>query len=184
MLHMFPADVLADGTGVAVDIFRYYMGRWHTETFNVLFGQMIGKQKESKPKTGSEGMPGTERGVMDIGRPMDGMMNPNIEGMSGQPLLVDYSTGYMLLDIQTRTHWPTPSVRPQEITWMFYLNKDNRILTLPTKRSTWSREMTSEYNTVKSELSKTAEMMPDGTSMPGSERGIMPDRTQDPRRLN
>jgi hypothetical protein len=173
MLHMFPMDVLPDGAGVAVDIYKYSMGQWHTESFNVNFGQMIGKPMEFKPKTRTDG-----RAMGMSPMPMDNMMmDMNPMGTPGQPLVVDYSTGYMLMDVQVSTDWILPSVRPQDVPRMLYLDANNRILALATKKSNgWPKELTMEYNAVKLELSKMEGMMLDGAMMPGGE-GLPPDMT-------
>jgi hypothetical protein len=98
-------------------------------------------------------------------------------GTPGQPLVVDYSTGYMLMDVQVSTDWILPSVRPQDVPRMLYLDANNRILALATKKSNgWPKELTMEYNAVKLELSKMEGMMLDGAMMPGGE-GLPPDMT-------
>jgi hypothetical protein len=179
MLHLFPMDVLADGSGVAVDIYKYYMGRWHTQSFDVHFGQMIGKPMESKPKTSPEGMAPGMMG-MPMGRQMD--TNMNIPGGEGsQALQVDYSTGYMLMDVAVRTDWITPSIRSQTVSNMLYLDDQNRVLSMPTKKSNyWPKELNAEFNAVKLETSRAEGVLMDG-QMPGGE-GFGPDminRVQD-----
>jgi hypothetical protein len=171
MLHMFPMDVLSDGSGVAVDIYKYYMGRWHTQSFDVHFGQMIGKPMESKPpKTGVGGAVGQEMMGMPMGMPGEMPMMENIAGLGSQALQVDYSTGYMLMDVQVRTNWITPSIRSQTVSNMLYLDDQNRILNLATKKSnSWSKELNTEYNAVKLEASKAVGIMQDGMMMPGGE---------------
>ena len=156
MLHLFPMDVLADGTGVSVEIYKYYMGQWRTETFEVHPGQMIGKPMESKPKTSPGGAGG-------MGNPM-GMDAGGVQ----QSLLVDYSTGCMLMDVQRDTDWSGPSVRPRDVPSMLYLDDNNRILVLAAKKSYWPREMNTEYNTVREEMLKAAGVSGEGM-MPGME---------------
>jgi hypothetical protein len=174
MLHMFPMDILADGTGVTIDIYKYYMGQWHTETFEVRSGQMIGKPMEPKSKTNLGGA-GMEAGNpmldMGAGNPALGM---NIEGTQQQSLQVDYSTGYMLMDVQAATNWFIPGVRPQEVSSMLYLDDNNQILALATKKSScWSKELNAEYNTVKQEMIKAAGAVGEGI-VPGME-GMPPE---------
>ena len=156
MLHLFPMDVLADGTGVTIEIYKYYLGQWHTETFGVHPGQMIGKPMESKPKTSPGGAGG-------MGNPM-GMDAGGVQ----QSLLVDYSTGCMLMDVQRDTDWSGPSVRPRDVPSMLYLDDNNRILVLAAKKSYWPREMNTEYNTVREEMLKAAGVSGEGM-MPGME---------------
>jgi hypothetical protein len=173
MLHLFPMDVLADGSGVAVDIYKYHMGQWHTQSFDVRYGQMIGKPMESKPKTGMEGMaPGA------MGMPMMGMMPmDNLVGDPSQALQVDYSTGDMLMDVQVRTDWIAPNIRSQTVSNMLYLDDQNRILSLATKKSNcWPKELNAEYNAVKQEVSKAEGVMIDGMMMQGGE-GFAPGMT-------
>jgi hypothetical protein len=172
MLQMFPIDVLSDGTGVAIDVFKYYMGQWHTQSFDVHFGQMIGKKVESKPKPGAEGM---NPGAGMPGAPMGGFMMENMAGGASQISEVDFSTGCMLMDVQVRTDWMPPSIRSQTVSNMLYLDDQNQVLTLATKKSNcWPKELNAEYNTVKSEASKS-----EGVSMEGEGFAPgMPNRVQ------
>jgi hypothetical protein len=164
MLQLFPIDALPDGSGVAVDVYKYYMGRWHTQSFDVHYGQLIGKPMESKPKTGAGGIAGQDMAGMPEAAPEP----ENFADGGPQTLQVDFSTGYMLMDVQVRTNWITPGPRSQTVSTMLYLDGQNRILTLATKKSnSWPKELNAEYNTVKLEASSAGGVMPDGMMMGG-----------------
>jgi len=141
---------------------------------------LIGKPMESKTKTGADGVAGQEMMGMPMGMPM-GMsgempMMENLGGVGSQALQVDYSTGYMLMDVQVRTNWIIP-IRSQTVSNMLYLDDQNRILTLATKKSnSWPKELNAEYNAVKLEASKATGLTPEGLMMPGGE-GLAPDMT-------
>ncbi|MBM4102830.1 MAG: hypothetical protein FJ263_02110 [Planctomycetes bacterium] len=174
MLQMFPMDVLADGTGASVEIYKYHMGQWHTETFEVHFGQMIGKPMESKPQAAIDGM---EAGMM-----MNPGMNPRGMDLGGvqQSTLVDYSTEYMLMDVQMLSDWSSVGVRQRTVPWMLCIDNANQILTLAAKKQYWSKEMTAEYAGVKSEMLKTSGIPSEGMMMPGMEGGMQPGMTTRP----
>jgi hypothetical protein len=168
MLHLFPMDVLADGTGVSVEIYKYYMGQWHTETFEVHFGQMIGKPMESKPQV-----------AIDGGGAAMGMNFPGIDaGGAQQSTLVDYSTGYMLMDVQPTSDWSGVGVRQRTVPWMLCIDNANQILTLAAKKQYWSKEMIAGHASIKSEMSKASGISPEGMMGPGGmEGGMQPGMT-------
>lgn len=167
MLHLFPMDVLADGMGASVEIYKYYMGQWHTETFEVHFGQMIGKPMESKSQAAIDGA--------------GAAMGMNLPGMDAggvqQSTLVDYSTGYMLMDIQTINDWSGIGVRQHTVPWMLCIDNANQILTLAAKKQYWSKEMIAGYAGVKSEMLKASGIPSEGMMGPGMEGGMQPGMT-------
>jgi len=149
MLHMFPMDVLANNSGVKVEVYKYYMGQWRTESFEVQPGQIIGKAMETKPKTAG----GMEGGM--------GFMNPGMMGgmETGAPLLVDYATGNMLVDIITTLDWLGTNYRQRAYPMMLYIDENNQMISLAARKQFWPREITSEYNTVKQEMTQTTGQM-------------------------
>jgi hypothetical protein len=174
MLQMFPMDVLADGTGASVEIYKYYMGQWHTETFEVHFGQMIGKPMEFKPQAAIDGMGAGM--AMNPGMNLPGM---DVGGVQ-QSTLVDYSTEYMLMDIQTKNDWSGVGVRQHTVPWMYCIDNANQILTLAAKKQYWSKEMIAEYAGVKSEMLKASGIPSEGMMGPGMEGGMQPGMTTQP----
>jgi hypothetical protein len=177
ILHLFPMDVLADGTGVSVEIYKYYMGQWRTETFEVHSGQMIGEPMESVPQAA---IGGAGAGMMDLGMNM-GMGIPGMDaGIVQQSTLVDYSTGYMLMDVQTLSDWSSVGVRQRTVPWMLCIDNANQILTLAAKKQYWSKEMIAEYAGVKSEMLKASGIYSEGMMGPGMESGMPPGMTTQP----
>jgi hypothetical protein len=170
MLHLFPMDVLADGTGASVEIYKYYMGQWHTETFEVHFGQMIGKPMESKSQAAIDGT-GAAMGMNLPGMDVGGVQ---------QSTLVDYSTEYMLMDIRTINDWSGVGVRQHTVPWMLCIDNANQILTLAAKKQYWSKEMIAEYADVKSEMLKASGIPSEGMMGPGMEGGMQPGMTTQP----
>jgi hypothetical protein len=170
MLHLFPMDVLADGTGVNVEIYKYYMGQWHTEAFEVHSGQMIGKPMESKSQSTFDG------GGMAMGMGVPGM---DVGGVQ-QSTLVDYSTGYMLMDVQTMSDWSGIGARQHTVPWMLCIDNANQILTLAVKKQYWSKEMTAAHASVTSEMVKSGGIPSEGMMGPGMEGGAQPGMTTQP----
>jgi len=145
MQHVFPMDVLANNSGVKVEIYKYYMGQWWTETFEVQPGQMIGKAMEVKPKT---------TGVLGGG--LGGMEPGMMGGMEGAgPLLVDFATGTMLVDIVSTQDWLGTNYRPRSYPRMLYIDGSNQMFSMAARRQFWSKELAAEYNVVKQEMAQT-----------------------------
>jgi hypothetical protein len=173
MLHLFPMDMLANGAGVNVEIYRYFMGQWHTETFEVYPGQSIGKPMEFKSKTIAGGV----EGAMEMGNAMG--MNP---GDTSQPTQVDYSTGYMLMDVLVAMDWSGAKVWSREVPSMLYLDEKNKVQSMIAKKQYWSKEMNTEYSGVKAEIVKASGASTEGM-MPGMEGGMRPGMTTQIREL-
>jgi len=164
MLHMFPMDVLANNSGVKVEIYKYYMGQWRTENFEVQPGQVIGKAIETKPKTA-----GGQAGGMMLMEP--GMMG----GMeTGAPLLVDFATGTMLVDIFNTQDWLGTNYRQRAYPIMLYIDENNQMVSMAARRQFWPREITAEYNAVKQEMTKTTGQMDTMMAPMGMPREGMP----------
>jgi hypothetical protein len=160
MLHLFPTDVLANNAGAKVEVYKYYLGRWRSETFDVRPGQMIGMSKEWKPTdtttTGSDLITGAG-------------------GDTTVSTTVDFSTGVMLTDIVMTTDWSGPGVRQKIYPEMLYIDAGNKILSMPAKRQSWPKDVTADYNAVKQEMEKSTDTVTPST-MPGMEGkpGMMP----------
>lgn len=145
MLHMFPTDVLANNSGVKVEVYKYYLGQWRTESFDIQPGQIIGKQIESKPKAPA----GAGMGMMGMD-PMMGM------GEQASALLVDFSTGNMLVDVVSTLDWQGTSYRqPRSYPQMLYIDENNQMLALAARKQFWPKEVTADYNAVKQEMAQS-----------------------------
>lgn len=102
------------------------------------------------------------------------MMEPMM-GMGGGetgPLLVDFSTGNMLVDVVGTLDWLGTNYRqPRVYPQMLYIDENNQMLALAARKQFWPKEVTADYNTVKQEMAQTTgqtdTMMPmEGMPMP------------------
>ena len=151
MMHLFPTEVLAKDAagGVKVDVAKYYLGQWRTHEFEIFPGQIVGENIEETPKTTTSnpvtGMPGGEMMLMDP------FMGERGTAMDTGPVKVDYSTPYMLVDINTRVQWVVSfnSVNRTEFSQMLYSGPESVLQTLAIGKANWSAEMRREYSDIK-----------------------------------
>ena len=137
MMHVFPTEVLSKEVvgGVKVDVAKYHLGQWHTYKFDVFPGQLIGEEVEKNAESTAAGP------VMTM--PM-GMGT----GLSSEPQKVDFSTSYMLVDINNVVSWGTTFNR-SEYPQILYCGPESVLQTLPVGSNNWSAQMRSEYKEIK-----------------------------------
>ena len=161
MLHIFPMDISKNNPdAVLVTVAKYYYGRWRSEDFEVLPGQMIGSVVEPKKSTASvaAGETGAGPGMAMEGAGMPGMMGPGF-GMGGvgptgavqTAATIDFTTDSLFLDIIGAVDWSgaLTALRRREYNDMLYTVDGIRIDKLPIRQQNWPPDVRKEYRDVK-----------------------------------
>lgn len=148
-LHIFPMDVSkTDATAVQVQVSKYYLGRWRSEKFEVLPGQVIGTVVEVK-KTPALGVEG---GGVGVGIGMAGGMPMPVEGAGLDSALsetIDFTTPYVYIDQSAEIDWSgTAALRRREFMGMLYTQDAALIEKLPIRQPNWSQELRKIYREV------------------------------------
>lgn len=179
MMHIFPMDVLArdTGGGVKVDVARYFQGQWHTHEFEVYPGQVIGQSVEHTPPAAATptlpaAAPTRGRGVMPMPEAVL-MADPFAGGMgttASAPRTVDFTTPYMLVDINNRIEWVSNFSNRSDYWQMLYYGSEETMLAMPVGRSNWPVEMRRERDEIKDAEQNAVPLNLTRSSTPG----IMP----------
>lgn len=172
MMHVFPTDVLAldTGGGVKVEVARYYLGQWRTHEFEVFPGQIIGQKADYTPvylKTaGTETIPGRGGVAEVLIAPIAGAMG--MTAASGaEPKTVDFTTPFMLVDVNTRVDWGSNFSSRSEYWQMLYFGTEQTIQTIPVGRGNWSAEIRRERDEIKDAEQNAIPLNPTRSSTPG-----------------
>ena len=186
-MHIFPMEVLArDGDGgVKVDVARYYLGQWRTQEFEIFPGQVIGQVAEyTAALATAPAMPG--RGMMPdmMADPMMRMGTAAAAAMSPDaPQTVDFTTPYMLVDINSRVEWGSNYGNRQEYSQMLYYGPERAIQAMAIGRNNWSSDMRRERDEIKDAEQNAIPLNLSRSTVVPQQRGRemeMPGRTGDP----
>ena len=164
MMQLFPTEVLAKDAvgGVKVDVARYFLGQWRTQEFEVFPGQIIGQSVEHTAPTAAAMPPG--RGAMNemmmMGAGMDGGMGVSI------PTTVDFTTPYMLVDVNTRVEWSS-SFNRSEYSQMLYYGSEQSMLAMGIGKNNWTSKMRNDYSEIKDAEQNAVPLDPTRSSTPG-----------------
>lgn len=146
-LHIFPMDISkTDPTAVQVQVSKFYLGRWRSEKFEVLPGQVIGSTVEARrtPAVGAEGMAaglGIERGM-----PMPAEGGRLDSALSGT---IDFTTPCVYLDQTAEIDWfGTAALRRREFSGMLYTQDAETIEKLPIRQPNWPQELRKTYREI------------------------------------
>ena len=173
-IYMFPMETITadsgnnEPTGVRVEVTKYFLGQWRDYDFDVFPGQIIGYEVED--------VDGDETNVAmvdDFQMGREGMM-----GMAQDPKLVDFTTGYMLVDIYDETVWGGSGLRPSSLETVLFLDTDNRFEQMAVGKSNWTSNARSNYDMIQNAMESEVQRRDSGLIMPAGE--MMPD---DPRRM-
>ena len=169
MMQLFPTEVLAKDAagGVKVDVARYFLGQWRTQEFEVFPGQVIGQSIEHTPLAAApaRGM-AAEMMMMD---PFGGA--GGVAGVASLPTTVDFTTPYMLVDINTRIEWGI-SFNRSEYSQMLYYGPEQSMLAMGIGKSNWTSKMRSDYVEIKDAEQNAIPLDPTRSGTPG----MMPTR--------
>ncbi len=133
-VYFFPTDLArADDKKVTIDVFKYHLGNWRNEAFDVHPGEMIGKAVDSKQQR-----PGAAR-ARDEFDYEGGLTNV-------MPEKVDFGTGAMLVDVVKTDTWTgLRSLVRTRIADVLYTRDGATIMHLPVKRNNWTTAMKVQY---------------------------------------
>ena len=165
MMHLFPTEVLAKEAagGVKVDVAKYYLGQWRTHEFEIFPGQIIGESIEESPKTtAANPATGLQAEMM--------MMDPFAGGgttKSSGPMKVDYSTPYMMVDINSRVDWGVSLNNRTEFSQILYYGPESVLQALAIGKNNWPAEMRREYADIKDSEQNSLPLNMSRTTMPG-----------------
>ena len=178
MMHLFPLEVLAEeaDSGVKVDVARYYMGQWRTQEFDIFPGQIIGDLVDEytppSPPTAARRQP-----TMDG---MDMWAGSRTQTMgASQELSVDFTTPYMLVDIDSRVVWH--GTNRSEFSEMLYFGNEETLLTMAVGSRNWPSDKSRQYREIKDAeqnampLDMTRRSTPGMMRMPSGMEGMMLD---------
>jgi hypothetical protein len=139
-VYFFPTDLARDSAKtVKIDVFKYHLGSWRNEAFDVHAGEMIGKTVDSK-------VPRQRTGARDAydEYEYDGGMMANV-----MPEEIDFGTGAMLVDVVKTDAWTgLPSLVRMKIADVLYTRDGVTMMRLPVKRNNWPTAMKVRYASI------------------------------------
>ncbi len=172
-IYLFAKDVQDKTKTATVEVARYALGYWRSESFQVQIGEAIGKQMEPKKEddkktkdrmrmAGGYGYgyppgPGSDR---ITGMPPGGPVGPG--GMPGYmptgpeqqnvPKVIDYRTGKILVDLVQVNDWGNaPNLRPRMYNDMLLTGDGMNIEHMPVNMTNWPKDLATAYQYVQAE---------------------------------
>jgi hypothetical protein len=144
MIHFFPlsAKVNEDNTdSVDVQVSKYFLGRWRSETFNLKSGEPIGWVMENDSVVTSLN-PGTGR---------DGREDYGSRGISSvEPTEIDYGTGNVLVDVVDCSDWQGPgSLKRRQFKEILHTPDGALLEHLAIDSRYWPDQIAAAYDNVK-----------------------------------
>ncbi len=126
-VYFFPTVLAKDSAGaVKIDVFKYHLGNWRNEAFDVHPGEMIGKTVDFKAQR-----PGARDAYDEYG--YEGGMGANV-----MPEEIDFDTGAMLVDVVKTDAWTgLRSLVRTKIADVLYTRDGVTMMRLAVKRTNW-----------------------------------------------
>jgi hypothetical protein len=174
-VHVFPMELLASKStsagvqGVKVEVAKYHLGQWQMHPFEVFPGQIIGQKAEVTPKQNPVA-PGGLLGVEPVR-----MLDTNPMGQT-EPLIVDFTTPYTMVDISNLISWGSNAQRRGTYELMLYYDPQRRLTEAAIGRNNWDPVLRKDYQYVQDEMDRSVQQLnqgmgPMGNPMfPGGER--------------
>jgi hypothetical protein len=173
MTYLFARDVQDKTNTATVEVARYALGYWRTETFQVRPGEAIGKEMEPKKEDDREKQRARDRARMAAGYGYPGGAD-RITGMRGLPPMgpggmpgygvptspdqqnvpktIDYDTGKVLVDLVQVNDWGNaPNLRPRLYYDMLYTGDGTDIKHMPVSASNWPKDVAAAYQYIQTE---------------------------------
>ncbi len=122
-MYLFPSKIRESDNMVTIEVAKYNMARWDKKLYEVKPGEMIGRLEKMAPAMDSTG---------------NYMVLPD----------VDFSTGAMLIDVETVTEYKVTSPNPVSYQQMLYKDSGSNILSLPIRGSNWSKLLRKRYSEI------------------------------------
>ncbi len=180
--YLFARDIQDKTNTATVEVARYALGYWRTESFQVKPGEAIGKEMEPKKEddrekqrakdrarmAGGYGYPGGAggpdritgpRGVPPMGPGgmpgmMPGMM-PTSPDQKNVPKTINYNTGKVLVDLVQVNDWGNaPNLRPRLYYDMLYTGDGTNLEHMPVSAANWPKDVATAYQYIQTEKRK------------------------------
>jgi hypothetical protein len=134
IMYFFAKDIQEAAKSVSVQVCKYVLGYWRSESFAVEPGEVIGKVVEpEQPKTD------------DRLRRLRSMAGPPEKNLT-EPEAIDYSTGAIVIDAVPVNDWTSgPPMRPRNYFDMLYSFDGTNIEHMPTKMGCWPEDLLTAY---------------------------------------
>lgn len=176
-IHVFPMELLASkepasDQGVKVEVAKYNLGQWQTQTFDVFPGQIIGQKAEVKPKP----TPAVGGGMLGA-EPVMMVETANPLGQTG-PLIVDFTTPYTMVDVSRQVSWGSSAQRRSTRDLMLYYDPERQLTEAAVGRTNWDAGLRKDYDYVQAEMERAVQMLTPGMTplgaprYPGGERSL------------
>lgn len=132
-VYFFPTALARDSARtVKIDVFKYHLGSWRNEAFDVHPGEMIGKTVDF---TAQRQRPGGREAYDEY--EYEGGMAAN-----AMPEEIDFGTGAMLVDVVKTDGWAgLRSLVRMKIADVLYTRDGVTMMRLPVKRTNWPTAM-------------------------------------------
>ena len=135
MMHFFPLDAELEDKSVKIQVSKYYLGRWLSEKFHVRPGEVIGGTVAKKIKN-------EDYHEFGMGRRND-------EEEQVEPVMVDFGTGAVLVDLVETIAWVGSGVLQQRgYSDVLYTSNGARIEHLAVKSRNWPSELKAQFSKV------------------------------------
>jgi hypothetical protein len=166
-MYFFAKDAQVPKNSATVEVARYSLGYWRSESFEVKPGEAIGREMKPK-KTEDRRRPGemggriTDADYAAYGGPLgmggemgDFYMPPTPEKASTAPEMIDYRTGKTLIDVVQVSDWgDAPNLRPRTYQEMLYTGDGQIIEHMPASMTYWPKDLVTHYQFVSAESKK------------------------------
>jgi hypothetical protein len=179
--YLFARDIQDKTNTATVEVARYALGYWRTESFQVRPGEAIGKEMEPKKEddreklrakdrarmAGGYGYPGGSdritgmRGMPPMGPGgMPGYGVPTSPDQQNVPKTINYNTGKVLVDLVQVNDWGAalqgpsgarPNLRPRLYYDMLYTGDGTNIEHMPVSAANWPKDVAAAYQYIQTE---------------------------------
>jgi len=167
-MYLFAGDVQPAAKIVGVEVAKYYMGYWRSQSFNVRCGETIGTVVEQE-KRAPRRVPGTyeDDPMYMYGTSSVAQTDPT------SPDEIDYRTGAVVVDVTSVDDWTTGrTMRQVQYFEMLYSFDGRDILHLPIGATYWPRELQVARSDIQKAMTVPVEPLRSaGSSLGGAGRG-------------
>jgi len=139
-MNFFATNYQAVADSVSVEVAKFELGYWRSETFAVKPGETIGREVEIEPEEDQE----NRTVVMDRG-----MFNPMTQE-ENEPEIVDFSTGITFVGASRVDGWTGGStLHPQIYYEMLYSDDGTEIARMPVGSRFWPDRVSTAYGQIR-----------------------------------
>jgi len=150
-MYFFAMDTQDAETAVKVQVSKYVLGYWYSDSFKVKSGEMIGDLRELETESRTRSL--SSRTATSSARLSTTMPSSLFSSTSGdvvtEPDEIDYNTGAMLVDISTVDDWAAgASMTPRQYKDMLYSYDAVDIEHLGIGRQFWPAELKTAFGEI------------------------------------